>query len=104
MKKTVKPYNHLTLAQVERLAILSEELGEAVQAIGKVLRHGYGTRCPSAPLGPTSQDLLETELGDVLFAMSLLTDAKDLDCDAIDAAEKKKSQRSQLYFHHQEDK
>lgn len=36
-----QPFNQLTNAQAERLHILLEELGEAQQAIGKILRHGY---------------------------------------------------------------
>lgn len=33
-------FNQLSPAEAERLALLSEELGEAQQAIGKILRHG----------------------------------------------------------------
>lgn len=36
--------NKLNDAQSERLALLLEELGEAQQAIGKILRHGYQSR------------------------------------------------------------
>jgi hypothetical protein len=32
--------NELSDAEVERLAILAEEMGEAQQCIGKILRHG----------------------------------------------------------------
>ena len=39
-------FNKLTAAQTERLAILSEELGEAQQAIGKIMRHGYDSCNP----------------------------------------------------------
>jgi hypothetical protein len=34
-------FNGLAPAETERLALLLEELGEAQQAIGKILRHGY---------------------------------------------------------------
>jgi hypothetical protein len=34
-------FNSLTPAELERLSLLLEELGEAQQAIGKILRHGY---------------------------------------------------------------
>ena len=37
----IYPFNELSPAEVERLAILAEEMGEAIQVIGKVLRHGY---------------------------------------------------------------
>ena len=36
----VTPFNGLTPAEAERLALLMEECGEVVQIIGKVLRHG----------------------------------------------------------------
>ncbi len=39
-------FNGLTDAQAERLALLLEELGEAQQAIGKILRHGYESMSP----------------------------------------------------------
>lgn len=41
-----KPFNELNPAQVELLALLAEEMGEAIQAIGKVLRHGYESYHP----------------------------------------------------------
>ena len=34
-------FNQLTPAETERLAILAEECGEVIQAVGKILRHGY---------------------------------------------------------------
>ena len=37
-------FNKLSAAEAERLALLLEELGEAQQAIGKILRHGYENR------------------------------------------------------------
>lgn len=39
-------FNGLTPAEAERLAMLAEEAGEIVLAIGKVLRHGYESRHP----------------------------------------------------------
>lgn len=36
-----EPFNDLSNAELERLALLLEELGEAQQVIGKILRHGY---------------------------------------------------------------
>lgn len=66
------PYQ-LSAAQVERLALLVEELGEASQAAGKILRHGF--RQPGLPYD-NARDL-SLELGDVLYAVSLC--ARDLD-------------------------
>src|SRR5579872_899269 len=36
----------LTPAQIERLALLAEECGEVMQAVSKILRHGYESRNP----------------------------------------------------------
>lgn len=56
----------LTPAQIERLAYLAEELGEAIQAVGKILRHGYDSGEYN-----NRQDLM-VELADVWGAICLL--------------------------------
>jgi NTP pyrophosphatase (non-canonical NTP hydrolase) len=68
----------LTDAERERLAILSEELGEAQQAIGKILRHGYESYNPIVDTGMVNRRELERELGDVAFAIEMLADAGDI--------------------------
>lgn len=68
--------NQLTPAEAERLALLAEEMGEAVQAIGKILRHGYESRHPDG--GPTNREVLEREVTDVFFAANLLVEAGEL--------------------------
>ena len=90
----------LTLSRVERLAILLEELGEAQQVVGKILRHGYHSQHPDG--GPDNADLLEIELGDVLSSIDLLCEAGDLDQGAIDHARREKPARRAPYLHHQE--
>lgn len=94
------PFNKLTPAQAERLALLSEELGEAQQAIGKILRHGYESRNPVAH-GPTNRDALAKELGDVLCAIDIicLTGA-DLDFVDLNIARHEKRGRVGKYLHH----
>lgn len=94
-------FNGLTPAEAERLALLSEELGEAQQAIGKVLRHGYGSCHPDAPRGPDNREALEKELGDVSAAVGLLTEAGDLSEGRIDYARDLKRRRVGRYMHHQ---
>ena len=37
----MRPFNQLDCAAAERLAVLAEEAGEVVQAVTKILRHGY---------------------------------------------------------------
>lgn len=94
------PYNRLTHAQAERLAVLAEELGEAVQAIGKVLRHGYEHRNPMIPDAPSNRQALMREIGDVLVAVGLLCDASDLDMEAITQFFDAKRERIGKYLHY----
>lgn len=96
-------HNGLSLAEAERLALLVEELGEAIQVIGKIQRHGYESRWPpeGEGQGPTNRELLEKELGDVEHAMLLLTSSGDLDNDAIYNNTVKKIEAVKPYLHHQ---
>jgi hypothetical protein len=95
------PFNELSPAEAERLALLLEELGEVQQIIGKVLRHGYESRHPDG--GPTNRELLERELGDVQSAVDLMGAADDLSPSAILAARFEKTDRVHRYLHHQND-
>ena len=61
---------YLDNAQIERLALLVEELGETQQAIGKILRHGYNSCHPKTRV--PNKISLERELGDVAFAVDML--------------------------------
>lgn len=70
-------HNKLTPAQVEKLALLSEELGEAQQAIGKILRHGYDNYHPKYPERTNKMDL-EREIGHINCAVRLLVNSAAL--------------------------
>jgi NTP pyrophosphatase (non-canonical NTP hydrolase) len=88
-------------AQIERLALLSEELGEAVQIVGKILRHGIESTDPN---GNTNKNLLEKELGDILAALFLMRYNNDLDLENIETAtllKMKKYKSGEAYLHHQ---
>lgn len=74
--------NQLNPSQLELLALLSEELGEAQQAIGKIIRHGYENYHPDNP-GQTNRNDLEKELGDVFCAISLLYASGDINQEAV---------------------
>ena len=102
MKTTEKSFNGLTFAEAERLALLLEELGEAQHAIGKILRHGYGSCHPDG--GPFNRENLEKELGDVLFAIQLMTDNGDLSYFEIEEHKREKRNRVSEYLHHQNKK
>lgn len=92
-------FNELTPAQTERLALLLEEMGEAQQVIGKILRHGYESTHPDG--GPTNRSLLETEIGHVEQAIFLMHEAEDLDPLAVFDSVDEKAKRVGRYLHHQ---
>ena len=99
---TDQHFNELTPAQLERLAILSEELGEAQQAIGKILRHGFESYHPAYPERGSNRCQLERELGDVWFAITLLSDGGDIRPDRIAERSREKADAIQPYLHHQD--
>jgi NTP pyrophosphatase (non-canonical NTP hydrolase) len=94
-------FSRLSPAEIERLALLAEEMGEAIQVIGKILRHGYESCHPNG--GPRNRELLEKELGDVRAAMMIMVKANDLCLDAIWAHEENKEKNVQRYLHHQQE-
>lgn len=94
-------FNKLTPAQTERLALLSEELGEAIQAIGKILRHGYASVNPTIENSLTNKQQLELEIGDIYYAVQLLTLSNDIGWEGIDDRFEVKSNKHN-YLHHQE--
>ena len=98
-----KNFNELTPAQTERLAILAEEMGEAIQVIGKILRHGYESRNPLDKDSITNRECLELEMGDVLAALYLMEGEMDVDSDEIITRMTVKGVRIKQWLHHQDD-
>lgn len=94
-------FNRLTPAEAERLALLAEEMGEAIHAIGKIFRHGYESKNPLMPKGPTNRDWLEQELAHVLVAARLMFDAGDIRRAACSDHENEKQEGLHRYMHHQ---
>ncbi len=93
--------NELSNAEIERLAILSEELGEAQQCIGKILRHGYESYNPVVDTGMTNRRELERELGDIYEAILMLSRARDVSDVAINKRQAEKRRKIKKYLHHQ---
>jgi len=89
---------NLTPEEIERLALLSEEMGEAQQVIGKILRHGYESCHPDG--GPRNRQLLEKEIGDVRAAISLMIRKNDIYAPALWRHESNKEQSVKPYLHH----
>ena len=92
-------FNRLTPPEAERLALLAEELGESIQAIGKVLRHGYENGHPDG--GATNRQRLELELGDAYHAIALLCEAGDLNFESVASRADEKARTALRYLHHQ---
>lgn len=88
----------LTKAEIERLAILSEECGEVVQIVGKIMRFGWSNRFELR----ANVELLEQEIGDVLGAIHLLVTCKDVGKQAIEDARLIKLAKMAKYFKHQD--
>ena len=93
-------FNDLTPGQAERLALLLEEMGEAQQIIGKILRHGYDSWNPDDD-NVSNRGLLEKEIGDILAALDMLVSSKDLNDDYFEQARIRKHQSVRKYLHHQ---
>lgn len=91
-------FNGLTPAEAERLALLAEEAGEVIQAVGKILRHGYESGHPDG--GDSNRDALARELGHVHFAMDILVAAADLSAALIYESTAAKRDAVQQYLHH----
>lgn len=93
-------FNKLDPARAERLAILMEEMAEASQVIGKILRHGFHSYHPVSK--ESNKDLLEKEMGHVENAILMLVEAGDLRVGEMMAATKAKRESIKRYLHHQE--
>jgi NTP pyrophosphatase (non-canonical NTP hydrolase) len=95
-------FNGLTPAQAELLALLAEECGELVQAIGKTLRHGLDSVNPLVPPGTdrSNRGWLEKEMGDVRAAMILLCEASITDKAAVHSLADVKRASVQQWLHH----
>lgn len=94
-------HNRLSPAEVERLALLVEELGEAQQAVGKILRHGYHGAHPDDEEKKTNRGRLEEELGHVLFSMSFMEECGDLEMVNIEKSARTKKLCVKKWLHHQ---
>lgn len=95
-------FNKLSDAEAERLALLAEEAGEVVQAVTKILRHGYESTNPDGDRETTNRSALTKECGDFLAALRLMTEAQDFDDDDVRSYMFTKLRRVGWYLHHQQ--
>ena len=100
MSVEIHPFNELYEGEAERLALLLEEAGEVVQAVGKILRHGYESTHPDG--GPTNRESLERELGDMAAAIQMMTERRDVNAAFIRQCQREKLTKVAQYLHHQD--
>jgi NTP pyrophosphatase (non-canonical NTP hydrolase) len=94
--------NGLIPAESERIAILAEEMGEAIQAISKVLCHGYESYNPVIDTGMTNRRELEKELGHVICIMKMMSEEySDVSASGIHLSAKEKREKIKRWLHHQ---
>jgi NTP pyrophosphatase (non-canonical NTP hydrolase) len=96
-------FNGLSPSEAERLAILMEEAGEAVQMAGKTLRHGYASKHPNEPPNSANDNRwrLTVEIADILAAVEMMSEAGDVDKESFPALIADKRHRMRPYLHHQ---
>lgn len=94
-------FNKLTPAQAERLAMLAEECGEVVLAVGKILRHGYESYHPNREDHLGNKGELELELGDIMAIVQMMEVAGDISTNAVHDRIATKKRRVMQYAHHQ---
>ena len=92
----------LTEAELERLAVLSEECGEVVQIIGKIVRHGFESYHPDDVNQTTNSELLQKELGDIQNIVNMMSDADDINIIKIGEHCTKKNKTIFKYLKHNE--
>ena len=93
-------FNQLTPAEAERLAMLAEECGKVIQAVGKILRHGYGSFHPDRP-EITNRTLLEREVRDLQAVLSLMD--SDIDTILSEGQDLDRAATRKLRFSHHQD-
>lgn len=91
-------------AELERLVVYVEEVGESLQAVGKVLRFGWDSTHPDG--GPTNRQLLEKEIADVKLGIGLLDGSElgnhsgDIDPQAVNINMATKRKKLSSYLIH----
>jgi len=77
-----KHINNLSPGELERIALLTEECGEVLQEIGKVLRYGYEGSHPKYG-EKNSRERLQQEIADVLVIITLMIKENDININEL---------------------
>lgn len=93
--------NQLTDAEIERLVLIGEEAAEVVQAVAKILRHGWESTHPDFPDFNNRSHFIK-ELGDLRGAVQLCFQAGDIPQPSYQYHALDKLHRMQKYLHYKE--
>lgn len=94
-------FNKLTNKEMEQLFCLQEELGEIIQAIGKILRHGYEEYSPYDETKTTNRQNLEREIGNANHWLNELCIDGKINSDEINRHSVEKAESCKPFMHHQ---
>jgi len=92
-------FNQLKPEEAERLAILAEELAEAIHVIGKILRHGYSSHHPH-DITRSNRTLLSEEIGHIRFIVGEMCACRDISAFIMQTSAEEKKRRIGKYLHH----
>lgn len=85
--------------ELERLALLVEECAEVQQIAMKIIRHGYGSYNPFDHDKILNRELLNKELGDLMFSIRLMSEYHDINMNTVSIQEDNKRKNIQKYLH-----
>lgn len=94
-----KPFNGLSNAEAEALALLIEEAAEVIHCATKILRHGKESTNPRIDNGPTNIEHLNIKLGDMEASINICHSEGFIDPCAIRIHCNRKLERIQQYLH-----
>jgi phosphoribosyl-ATP pyrophosphohydrolase len=92
----------LTKKQIEQLHCLQEEAAEVIQAVSKILRHGYESTSPFDQTKTTNRVNLERELGDLSYWINVLADNSEINLTNVSQAQMEKANSCRPYLHYQD--
>lgn len=97
------PFNQLTPAEAERLAMLAEEASEIILAVNKALRHGMDGAHPDHPEQSNRDDIV-FEIADVEAMRVMMVIAGDIDGPKAPISEDTLQRiRKKIYHGHHQD-
>lgn len=91
-------YDTMTPEEYERFSLLVEEIGEVLQIIGKIQRHGYHASFEGIEYDNRGD--LETELGHLMFAIHLMAQRGDISTNNVERSMILKSHKVWKYLHY----